>query len=110
MTGSEVLDSGAMERVARFAQNWRDDAALRTRAESDPRAVFSEHGIEFPQGRELRIAANTSETFHVVLPPDPNSELADAQLEAVAGGNTARMTRQSFKSASTILSCFACAS
>ena len=111
MAGTEVLDSGAMERVTRFAQHWRDDAALRTRAASDPRTVLSEHGIDLVSGRDVRIAANTAETFHVVLPPDPNNELADAQLETVAGGNTALpVTRQEFKSASTILSCFACAS
>ena len=111
MSGSEALvDSVAMQRVARFAQNWRDDAKLRTRAEADPRAVLFEHGIHLVPGRDVRIAANTAETFHVVMPPDPNNELADAQLETVAGGNTARYTRQEFKSASTILSCFACAS
>ena len=111
MAGTEVLDSGAMERVTRFAQHWRGDAKLRTRAEADPRAVLSEHGIDLVPGRDVRIAANTAETFHVVLPPDPNNELADAQLETVAGGNTALpVTRQEFKSASTILSCFACAS
>ena len=104
-------DAGIQEKVTTLAQSCREDPKLRSRAEADPRAVLSEHGIELPLGREVRIAANTAETFHVVLPPDPNSALADAQIETVAGGSsTARRVDGSFKSASTILSCFACAS
>ena len=113
MTGisEDMVDSGTTERIAAFAQNLADDPALRSRAASEPRAVLTEHGIRAPEGRELRIAANTADTFHVVLPPDPNSALADVQLDAVAGGSsTAQRTVQSFKSASTIISCFACAS
>ena len=103
-------NAGIQEKVTTLAQSCREDPKLRSRAEADPRAVLSEHGIELPLGREVRIEANTAETFHVVLPPDPNSALADAQIETVAGGNTARRVDGSFKSASTILSCFACAS
>ena len=103
-------NAGIQQKVTTLAQSCREDPKLRSRAEADPRAVLSEHGIELPLGREVRLEENTADTFHVVLPPDPNSALADAQLEAVAGGNNARTTRQQFKSASTILSCFACAS
>ena len=103
-------DAGIQQKVTTLAQNCREDPKLRAWAEADPRAVLFEYGIELPLGRDVRLEENTADTFHVVLPPDPNSALADAQLEAVAGGNTARMTRQQFKSASTILSCFACAS
>ena len=103
-------DAGIQQKVTTLAQSCREDPKLRARAEADPRAVLFEYGIELPLGRDVRIEENTADTFHVVLPSDPNSALADAQLEAVAGGNTARMTRQQFKSASTILSCFACAS
>ena len=103
-------DAGIRQKVATLAQSCREDPKLRARAEADPRAVLFEYGIELPLGRDVRLTENTADTFHVVLPPDPNSALADAQLEAVAGGNTARTTRQSFKSASTIISCFACAS
>ena len=35
----------------------------------------------------MRIVANTAETYHFVMPPDPNKFLADEDLEAVAGGN-----------------------
>ena len=103
-------DAGIQQKVTTLAQSCREDPKLRARAEADPRAVLFEYGIELPLGRDVRLEENTADTFHVVLPSDPNSALADAQLEAVAGGNTARTTRQQFKSASTILSCFACAS
>ncbi len=108
---SEDFDAGIRDKAATLAQDCREDPKLRARAEADPRAVLSEYGIELPLGRDVRIAENTAETFHMVLPPDPNSALADAQIEAVAGGSsTAQRTDGSFKSASTILSCFACAS
>ena len=40
-------------------------------------------------GVDTRIVANTTDTFHVVMPPDPNTEVSDEILSTVAGGSTA---------------------
>ncbi len=73
-----------------LAERYRDDAALRLRIEDGEVADFlSELGIALPPGIEARVVANTAETFHVVLPPDPNVVLSDESLAMVAGGKSA---------------------
>ena len=82
-----------------FARKCQDSPELRARAEAEPRAVLFEHGIHVPPEQDVRIVANTAETFHLVMPPDPNSVLAEEDLAAVAGG--VRHDR----CASTLVSC-----
>ena len=43
-------------------------------------------GSQPPADTSVMIVPNTPETFHFVLPPDPNALLADADLNAVVGG------------------------
>jgi len=51
--------------------------------------------------------ANDDDTFHFVLPPDPNIDLKDEALSAVAGGKTTGSAGSggSASSVSTIPSC-----
>ncbi len=73
-----------------LAARYRDDAALRSQVEDGEVADFlSEIGIALPPGIEARVVANTADTYHVVLPPDPNVKLSDESLSAVAGGKSA---------------------
>ena len=44
--------------------------------------------MKIPEGIEVRVMANTADTFHVTMPPDPNVELSDEMLEMVAAGST----------------------
>jgi hypothetical protein len=71
---------------------WKDDAfrqALRT----DPRgAVESALGSKLPAGLQVKVVAESADTFYLVLPANPDrapaGELTDQQLDAVAGGWT----------------------
>lgn len=82
-----------------LSQAYHEDADFRSRCDADPRAAVAERGFDVPSWIDLRIVANTPETHHVVLPPDPNAELSDEDLKAVAGGkglsNACRMCASS---------------
>ena len=76
--GNELTD-----KMNEFAEAYRANADLRTRAAADPRAVLTERGFDAlapPPSAELRIVANTEDTVHFMLPPDPNAEMADEDL------------------------------
>ena len=73
-----------------LAERYRSDAALRSRIDGgDVEDALSDLGLVLPPGIEARIVVNTADTFHVVMPPDPNLELSDEMLAAVAGGKSA---------------------
>ena len=72
-----------------LGQAWRADPDFRARLEADPAAAAAERGLELPAGiREVRVAENTPETFHVIFPPSPNQNLTDEALRQVSGGVT----------------------
>jgi hypothetical protein len=54
----------------------------------DPTAILKAEGIEIPTGYTIRVLENTDKVVNYVLPPNPNAELSDSELEAVAGGKT----------------------
>ncbi len=72
-----------------FAEAYRADADLRARSEAEPRAVLAERGLDalaWPPGADVRIVADTGDTMHFMLPPDPNMDLTDDDLVSVSGG------------------------
>ena len=76
--------------LGRLSERYRNDASLRTRLDSgDVSDTLSDLGITLPSGIQARFVADTPEVFHFIMPPDPNSDLADEALAAVAGGATA---------------------
>ena len=92
-----TLDAAQVERVNRevaskmdrFAEAYRANADLRARAEAAPRTVLAENGLDelaMPRGADVRIVADTEDTIHFMLPPDPNEELAEDDLVGVSGG------------------------
>ena len=105
----ELLDqySGVLQSMA---NDCRDDPALRARVDADPRSVFADRGLPYPEGTEVRVVRNTAEVFHLALPPDPNAALSDTMLENVSGGShgLADGVRNSASTASTIPSCLGC--
>ena len=65
---------------------WNDDPEFRARMERDPKGALESMGVALPFD-EVRLAVNTADVVHVVLPPDPNAKLRDEQLDAVSGGS-----------------------
>ena len=86
------------------AQRYRGDAAWRGRIDAGDNAAISglmaDVGLAPAPGARIAVRANDDETFHFVLPPDPNAELADESLAGVVGGAQAS-TMSSVSSAGT---------
>ena len=72
-----------------FSNACSQDPEFRARVDSDPKAVLAERGMEMPADVEVRILANTDDTFYLAFPPDPNVALGDEMLDQVAGGKSA---------------------
>jgi len=76
-TATELRD----QLIARVSE----DDGFRTRFLEDPKAVISaEAGIAVPENFNVVVHEDSSDTFHIVLPP--SSELTDADLTTAAGG------------------------
>ena len=72
---------------AALERAWRGDPAFRGRLAADPAAALAETGLKLPAGVDrVSVIENTADTFHVILPPNPNARLGGAALEAVSGG------------------------
>jgi hypothetical protein len=71
---------------------WKGDA-FRQALVTDPQgALERELGGKLPAGIQVKVVAETADTFYLVLPANPDrapaGQLTDQQLEAVAGGWT----------------------
>ena len=76
-----------------IADAYRKDPDFRANLDSDPVAALTDRGFEVQPDAELRIAEDTDEVFHFVLPPDFNANLGDEVLDMVAGGKTTKTSR-----------------
>ena len=76
------LAENAVRRVADALEN---DAEFRAAMREDPNAAMAERGLD-EMHVDVRVVADTEDTFHVVFPPAPNADLADDELDSVAGG------------------------
>ena len=103
-----LTESGGLQPFVDFTRNYQESPELRARADVEPRAVLSEHGIQVPPSQDVRIVANTAETFHLIMPPDPNVALAEEDLAAASAGFLSGNTGASNKTASTLISCAFC--
>jgi hypothetical protein len=66
----------------------QEDDTFRSRLLQDPHGAIQEvAGAPIPEGIEVVVHENTTSRLHFVLPPRPQGELSDAQLEQVAGGH-----------------------
>ncbi len=104
LDGTLPLD---ISKVMAFSHEYHEDAAFRAQVEADARDVMIERGFVMPPTLDVRVVANDDDTFHFVLPPDPNIDLKDEALSAVAGGKTTGSAGSggSASSVSTIPSC-----
>ena len=71
-----------------FAACWKDEA-LKARFMSDPKAVLKEHGLDVPDGIDVKVVENADDCVHITLPTPPaeSMNLSDAELNTAAGGN-----------------------
>lgn len=84
--GAQAFDPGQLD-IGAVAERYRTDEALRARlASSAAPEALAEFGLDAPANIEVRVAENTGDVFHFVLPPDPNTALEDENLSAVSGG------------------------
>jgi len=62
------------------------DASFKQKLLANPAEVLKAEGVEIPAGYTIQVLENTDKVVNYVLPPNPNAELSDSELEAVAGG------------------------
>ena len=68
-----------------LAKSWTD-TDFKHRLLTETAATLKAEGMEVPDGYTVNVHENTGNTLHFVLPLNPNGELSDLELEAVAGG------------------------
>jgi len=68
-----------------LAKCWTDES-FKQRLLTDTRATLKAEGVEIPAGYTVHVLENTDKVVNYVLPPNPNAELSDSELESVAGG------------------------
>ena len=70
-----------------FAACWKDEA-LKARLMSDPKAVLKEHGLDVPDGIDVKVVENADDCVHITLPAPPARlmDLSDDDLQGAAGG------------------------
>jgi len=62
-----------------IARVWADEEFKQSFL-SDPRGILAEHGIDMPDGVEIKVVEDTPGVRHFVLPPPPADELTDEEL------------------------------
>ena len=73
-----------------FSKEYHSNEALRARIDGGDVAPLVEAlDMEVPQGMEVRVFANTADTFYLPLRPDPSMMLEDNDLISISGGSTA---------------------
>ena len=70
-----------------FAACWKDEA-LKARFMADPKAVLKEHGLDVPDGIDVKVVENADDCVHITLPAPPagHLNLSDDELSNAAGG------------------------
>ncbi len=104
-TKEEVYEyfANGYEFLKDFSKQYWSDEALRARVDSGDMSLIREgiKALSFPEV-ELKLAANTSDVYHVVMPPDPNYALSDQALDKVAAGSNTAGSVSSAGSAGTL--------
>ncbi|MBK5964538.1 NHLP leader peptide family natural product precursor [Thiocystis minor] len=67
-----------------IAKCWADDA-FKQRLLADPAGTLAAEGIDVPAGVSVKVAENTEQVFHLVIPACP-TDLSDDVIAAAVGG------------------------
>jgi hypothetical protein len=95
------------EQFMSFARGYHEDPDVRLQAENAPHALLREHGLSVKGNVDVRILANTDDVFYLLMPPDPNIELADEDLGVVAAGGKSAASAGSASTVSSVATCLA---
>jgi hypothetical protein len=71
-----------------LAKCWADES-FKKKLLANPTEVLKAEGVDIPAGYTVHVLENTDKIINYVLPPNPNAELSDSELESVAGGKAA---------------------
>ena len=70
-----------------IAKAWKDDGFHQELLDDPKATIEKELNVKLPEGLSVQVHEQSERVLHLLLPPRPEeSELSDAQLEAVAGG------------------------
>jgi hypothetical protein len=64
---------------------WDDDAFMQ-RLLDDATPVLKEHGVQVPEGMQIKVVTNSGNLSHLVIPPKPTTKLSDEDLDKVSAG------------------------
>ena len=80
-----MTEQNALARL--FAACWKDEA-IKARLMADPKAVLKEHGLDVPDGIDVKVVENADDCVHITLPAPPSGgmDLSDDELSNAAGG------------------------
>lgn len=81
----------AADPISRILEQAWQDPAFKAKLLSDPKEAAAQSGLRLPDSVSLKVWENSATVEHMVLPLNPaESELSDADLEAVAGGGMSK--------------------
>lgn len=83
---SQEVQSNQNNQISNILAKCWSDTGFKQQLMADPTAVLKAEGVEIPAGFTIRVLENTDKLINYVLPPNPNADLSDAELESVAGG------------------------
>ncbi len=67
------------------AKAWADDQ-FKKKLLANPATVLRENGVNLPAGITVNVVESTDKVLNLTLPAKPSGELAEEDLERVAGG------------------------
>ena len=67
-----------------IAKSW-SDPEFKQQLINNPAAVLKQHGIEVPDGKQVKVVADDEHTLNMVIPQKPD-QLNDEQLTDTVGG------------------------
>ncbi len=80
-----VDSRGALQDV--ISEKAANDAVYREALLNDPRSLLAKHlGRELPEWLRVQVVEERADTIYLIAPHVPSEELADEDLEMVAGG------------------------
>ena len=68
-----------------IAKAWSDEE-FKARLLANPKDAMAEVGMDAPEGVEIEVVESTQEKAYLVIPPKPDGELSDDDLDKVSAG------------------------